>query len=295
MPIPSIEQYRLQLSQTQPLEKKDCSLSEHLSKKNYSDRPLVSIITIVYNAEQSLESTIQCVISQTYPNIEYIIVDGGSRDKTLEIVQKYDRHINYWRSEKDGGLYDALNRGIALATGEIIGLIHAGDNYTPDAVASIVDLYLQDPSPALIIGNCQQKFRDNSQGFIRLGNSVSLPYKTLPHPPTFVVNRVYQEVGLFDTSLKIASDYDFFCRCYNHKIKFVHLNKQIASASFEGVSGNYYLTAKEELKVRLRNNLSFLKSLKIYLFALVTITGHTILEYLGLWHLIETRRNGSIR
>ena len=108
-------------------------------KPSQADSPLVSIITIVYNGEEFLEQTIQSVINQSYENIEYIIVDGGSNDGTLEIVNRYAADIDYWISEPDEGIYDALNKGIALSTGKLIGAIHANDFYAAGAVASMVD------------------------------------------------------------------------------------------------------------------------------------------------------------
>jgi glycosyltransferase involved in cell wall biosynthesis len=96
-------------------------------KKLYDDKPLITIITIVYNGEKYLEETIQSVINQTYDNVEYIIIDGGSTDGTVDIIRKYEHAIDYWVSEKDHGIYDAMNKGIFLATGEWINFMNAGD------------------------------------------------------------------------------------------------------------------------------------------------------------------------
>src|SRR5690349_11081866 len=103
-------------------------------------QPLVSIITIVYNGEKHLEQTIQSVLSQTYSNIEYIIIDGGSVDNSISIIKKYNNRLAYWISEKDSGISDAFNKGIAKARGEIIGLINADDWYETDAVEKVVAL-----------------------------------------------------------------------------------------------------------------------------------------------------------
>lgn len=98
-------------------------------KKSYKGKPLISIITVVYNGEKYLEETIQSVINQTYENVEYIIIDGGSTDGTLEIIKKYEDKIDYWVSEKDGGIYDAMNKGIDVATGEWLNFMNAGDSF----------------------------------------------------------------------------------------------------------------------------------------------------------------------
>ena len=101
-------------------------------------KPLVSIVTIVYNGEKHLEQTIQSVLNQTYSNIEYIIIDGGSKDNTINIIEKYSDRLAYWISEKDNGISDAFNKGIAKSTGEIVGLINADDWYDFDAIKHVV-------------------------------------------------------------------------------------------------------------------------------------------------------------
>ena len=107
-------------------------------KKSIQSKPLVTIITVVLNGEDYLEQTIKSVINQTYDNIEYIVIDGGSRDKTKDIIKLYDSVIDYWVSEEDKGISDAFNKGISLATGEIIGILNASDWYENDAVETIV-------------------------------------------------------------------------------------------------------------------------------------------------------------
>ena len=99
--------------------------------------PVISIITITYNGEKHIEQTIQSVLGQTYPNIQYIIIDGGSTDQTLSIIKKYEQKLYYWVSEKDKGISDAFNKGIAKATGEIVGIINADDWYEPAALEQV--------------------------------------------------------------------------------------------------------------------------------------------------------------
>jgi len=101
-------------------------------KKSYEKKPLISVVTVVYNGEKHLEQTIKSVLDQGYDNIEYIIIDGGSTDGTLEIIKKYEDAIDYWVSESDGGIYDAMNKAISLATGEWINFMNSGDDFFSD-------------------------------------------------------------------------------------------------------------------------------------------------------------------
>jgi len=270
------------------------SYDEASGLSDNSPLPLVTIITVVFNGEKYLESTIQSVINQTYDNVEYIVIDGGSTDGTIDIICKYENQIDYWVSEPDGGLYHAINKGISLCMGRLVGIIHAGDNYTLEAIVDVVEAYLKKTSAGLFIGDCKCLLRDNSNWYIRAGNLGTLPYKTLPHPSTFVSLEIYRKYGAFETSLfKIASDYEFFCRCFAQSVEFIYINKTIAIMMNPGISSNYYMTAKEELIVRLRY-LPKLVAIIIFLRSCLTITGHKALEYLGLWYLIEAKRHGSI-
>ena len=106
-------------------------------KKSYDDKPMISIITVVFNGEKYLEQTIQSVINQTYDNVEYILIDGGSTDGTVDIIKKYGVQIDYWISESDSGIYDAWNKGLSLATGDIIGFCNADDFYEQTTLVKI--------------------------------------------------------------------------------------------------------------------------------------------------------------
>ena len=99
-----------------------------------SDLPLISVVTVVFNGVDMLEQTIRSIVSQTYPNVEFIVIDGGSTDGTIDLIKKYEHKISYWTSEKDGGIYDAMNKGTAVATGEWIGFMNAGDSYFDETV-----------------------------------------------------------------------------------------------------------------------------------------------------------------
>lgn len=187
-------------------------------KHSLPNKPLVTVITVVFNGASTIEDTIQSVINQTYSNIEYIIVDGGSTDVTLDIIRKYEGSINYWISEKDAGVYDAMNKGIALATGEIVGFLNADDVYIrPDVlnrvVATMSDSAVDACYADLIYVQREQtdrvvrfwKSRDYQSGLFEKG--------WMPAHPTFFVRKsVYQKLGGFDLRYRLQADFDLALR-----------------------------------------------------------------------------------
>ncbi len=295
MTVFTLTDYQQSLSQFSPLAAGGFSFDKtaNINDERY---PLVSIITVVYNAEKTLETTIQNIITQTYKPLEYIIIDGGSSDGTLAIIRQYEQYISYWRSEPDEGLYDAMNKGIALANGSLIGIINSGDYYTSDAITKVILYHIQFPN-SILIGNCQVILSHSSQRWvIETGKISKLPLKMIPHASIFVPISAYQKLGLFDGSFKIAADYDFLCRCYCQAFSWVEIGEILTVVSPRGVSGNYYLTEWEYNQIRLRYQLMpKIVSLLLTLRSFLTITLHTILEYMGLWQWVEERRHGSIR
>lgn len=123
------------------------------SARSEEGRPLVSVVTVCLNSEKYLEETIESVLGQTYEKIEYIIVDGGSGDGTLDIIRRYQDRIAYWLSEPDGGIFDAMNKGISLSTGELVGLINSDDRYFPYTVEEVVRVSGEDPGAQVYYGS----------------------------------------------------------------------------------------------------------------------------------------------
>lgn len=184
----------------------------------------VSIITVCYNSASTIEATIRSVISQDHKNIEYIIVDGRSQDPTLQIVDKYRDHVSKIISEKDDGIYFAINKGIAMATGEIIGILHADDFYTDEKVISKVVKTFQEKNVETLYGDLQYVDREDAGKIKRHWSSgeyrEGLFYKGWmpPHPTFFVLKKCYDKYGLFNTSLRSAADYEMMLRLL-HKYK----------------------------------------------------------------------------
>lgn len=184
----------------------------------------VSIITVCYNSSETIESTIQSVISQDYSNIEYIIVDGKSTDNTLQIIEKYRSKISKIISEQDDGIYYALNKGIEAATGDIIALLHSDDFYSsPQIISKVVKLFIEQNIDT-VYGDLQYVDRTEISKIKR--NWKSGEYKEglflkgwmPPHPAFFVRTSCYEKYGAFNTSLRSASDYELMLRLL-HKYK----------------------------------------------------------------------------
>ncbi|SIT76457.1 glycosyltransferase family 2 protein [Pontibacter indicus] len=209
---------------------------------------LVSVITIVYNGEKYLEQTIQSVLSQTYKNLEYIIVDGGSTDGTLDIIRKYESQLAYWKSEPDKGISDAFNKGIALVTGDLVGILNADDWYESDAVANIVNKY----EPECVLhGNKQYWNQDGSRAHQAKPNLEILPLEmSLNHPTVFVSKSLYDKYGKFDLNYKLAMDYHLLLRLYSAGVKFIHVDRIITNMRLGGVSANIEGCYREVLRAK---------------------------------------------
>ena len=186
-------------------------------KKSYEKKPLVTIVTVSYNSEQFLEETIKSIVQQGYDNIEYIIIDGASTDKTLEIIKKYEDVIDYFVSESDKGMYDALNKGFLLASGELINFCNSDDMfYADNTIEKIVEQYILENfdfcygTAEFIDGKGKHlsfayplKFK--KRYLVTLG----LPFV---QPTSFWTMNMMKKVGLFDLNYKIVSDYDLLSR-----------------------------------------------------------------------------------
>lgn len=211
----------------------------NINKVSRVGGPLVSIITVVLNGKEFIEQTIKSVLEQSYNNIEYIIIDGGSTDGTIEIIQKYNDRIDLWISEKDGGIYFAMNKGIQYANGKMIGILNADDYYSIDAVKIMVesdrineaDIYHGD------------MFSVNSSGQeVRMIPDISLMKEkpSIFHPTCFVKKSVYEHVGVFNTDYLISSDYDFLLRCLERKYFFHYIPEVITTFRNGGSSASCY-------------------------------------------------------
>lgn len=208
---------------------------EVLHKKNISGRPLVSVITVVKNGEKYLEQTIKSVINQTYTNIEYVIIDGGSTDNTLDIIQKYENKIDYWISESDKGIYDGMNKGIALAKGEWIIFINAGDKFYKSN--TIEKIFLGNNYNAdFIYGDCKVVY---DLGFSRIQKAGEIENlwrgMIFSHQSLFTRCDVFKKYK-FNVSNKIGADFEFLFTCYINNYIFYNGHFPIAMVLAGGLS-----------------------------------------------------------
>jgi glycosyltransferase involved in cell wall biosynthesis len=204
----------------------------------------ISIITVSYNSGSTIEDTIKSVANQRYPNIEYIIVDGLSTDNTLEIVRRYPNIVTKIISEIDGGIYDAMNKGIALCTGGIIGLINSDDILADDSVLQRVsDVFANDPAIDACYGDlCYVKCDDLSK-VVRYWRSNAYQrglFKkgwVAPHPTLYVRNNIYEKYGGFDLRYPIAADFELILRLFevNH-IKTAYIPHVLVKMRIGGTS-----------------------------------------------------------
>jgi len=215
-------------------------------KNTINDR--VSIITIVLNGEKYIEQTINSVLNQKNVNFEYIIIDGGSKDNTLQIVEKYRDRIDIIISEHDDGIYDAINKGIKLANGSLIGIIHCGDYYTPDAVSIAYNEFIKTGAD-IIYGDITiiDEIENQNHNYIKFANHLKLRRKmSIFHPSSFISHECYDKHGIYDTKYKIAADYDLFLRYFNKGLLFSHINCSLAFFRMGGVSSTQFKTLIKE-------------------------------------------------
>lgn len=258
---------------------------QNIYKHSSPGKPLITVITVVFNGAETLRDTIESVIKQSYGNIEHIIVDGGSSDATVDILRQYDHVIDYWLSEKDCGIYDAMNKGIALCSGEYVGMLNSDDMFSEENV-------LQDIADRFCMTNVDAIFsclnivdKDNLKKILRKYrvtklNSALLRIGVMPAHPTFYCKKsCYENAGMYKTNYKIAADFEMLVRLLiRQKISWSFIDKITVTMRSGGLSNSGFMSSvklnweivracKEN---RLYTNLLFLMlKLPIRLFELI--------------------------
>ncbi len=190
----------------------------------------VSIVTTTYNSQKTLEETIKSVLSQSYKDIEYIIIDGNSSDGTIEIVSKYRDRISKFISEPDNGIYDAMNKGLKLATGDVVGILNSDDVYCDNnVVAKVVDIFNQTDSDS-VYGDLYYVKEDDLTNVVRYWKSSVFKKGSFKkgwhpaHPTFFVKKEIYEKYGYFDLSMEVSADFELMLRFlekYNISAKYI--------------------------------------------------------------------------
>lgn len=206
----------------------------------------ISLITVTYNSDQTLRDTIQSVLNQIYRNIEYIVIDGLSKDSTVDIIREYESQFRgnlKWISEKDKGLYDAMNKGIRMATGDIVGIINSDDFYHRTNVITKVVEAFQDKTIQAVYGDVRFVNPDNLDKTVRYYSSKNFSpmrfrYGFMPaHPTFFTYRKNFEKFGLYKTDYKIAADYELLIRfLYTHHLKSKYLSFDFMKMRTGGMS-----------------------------------------------------------
>lgn len=223
---------------------------------------LVSIITVTLNARLTIEDTITKVLAQTYKNVEYIVVDGGSTDGTMGIVNKYKDRISKIVSEPDKGLYDGMNKGIKLATGDIIGILNSDDIYANNFVIENVVNKMNESESDLCYSDLVYVDKDNTDKNIRYWKSGTYNEESFkngwipPHPTVFIKRWVYEKYGVFDLSLAVVADHEILCRfMYKYKVKSCYIPEVLIKMRLGGASNKGIINY-------IKQNLAIVKTLR---------------------------------
>lgn len=227
----------------------------------------ISIITITYNSEKTLEETIKSIVNQNYSNLEYIIIDGKSTDNTISIIKKYEDKLSYWVSEEDNGICDAFNKGIAVATGNVIGIINSDDILLPGALQAIEKAYKSDVD--VYYGDGIRIFEDGSTKPYKAKHHEKLKNEmALVHPATFVSKHAYEKYGVFDLCYQTCMDRELLLRMLSAGAKFKKVQYTFAGYRMGGVSDqNSNIVNREREEISLRYGES---KLRVYLHSKVS-------------------------
>lgn len=216
------------------------------------DKPFFSIITVSYNSEKTIEQTIISILNQSFENYEYIIVDGGSTDSTLEIIKKYENEFNgklTYISEKDNGIYDAMNKGIRNAKGKFIGIINSDDWYEKNTLQCIYDYHNDNINVDIIYGTLRIIRNEEEFGIQRIHYNF-LSEKMIPHPTTFINRNVYINEGGYNTDYRYAADYDYVLKLKQKGYRFSFVNDILANYREGGATHSNIGAAIESVNVR---------------------------------------------
>ena len=249
----------------------------------------LSIITIVLNDKQNIEKTILSVLSQSV-EVEYIIIDGGSTDGTLDIIEKYRDKISVIVSEEDDGIVDAFNKGISLTTGDIVGIVNSGDFLENNALKIVLENF--DINIDIIYGDVQYWSKDKKDYIYKADHTYLNRFMSINHPAVFVRKEVYDKFGLFNKKYPLAMDYELMLRFFVKGVKFKYVDKVLSNMALGGVSDiNWKKAYKEAYDIR-KEHLGFSIVLYYkYLFQIFKRYLSNFLSMIGLEKIKKIYRN----
>jgi glycosyltransferase len=260
-------------------------------------KPKLSVITVVRNGMPFVEATLDSVLGQHYPALEYIVIDGGSTDGTVEVIKAHQAGISQWLSEPDDGISDAFNKGLALATGDYILFLNADDALAaPDVLAKMAEKIVEHQFPSMIYGDCDLLERDTGQ--LLCHTVVAFSHKGLrrgqmpPHPALLTQRGYFDQYGGFDTGFKLAMDYEWLLRG-GFKQRIIHIPMLMTKVRDGGVSARDQVHAVDEIVLALKKNRVINPlwgefALRGYFF--IRAFARKLLSAIGLYALFSTLR-----
>lgn len=251
---------------------------------------LITIITVCLNSEKSLRRTIESVVNQNYKDIEYIIVDGGSIDSTLDIIKSFQLKYSYIRyiSEPDFGISDAFNKGIKMSNGDIIGIVNSDDWLENNVLNLISSNY----NKGDIIHGKLQYWKNNRTDFIFIPNLEGIVKEmTINHATVFVKKHVYEKFGYFKLDYKIGMDYELLLRFYLNKVDFWYLDTILSNMSLDGVSDRYWLKGIiESRRAKIENGLPLLSIEYYFIFQIIRSSISRLIQRFGFTTILNFYR-----
>ena len=227
--------------------------------------PKFSVVTVCYNESSLIAETCESIVSQKYKNFEWIVIDGGSTDGTLQVLKEYEGSIDCLVSEQDSGIYNAMNKGAALATGDYLIFMNGGDSF---ANADVLDVVAECPSGDIIVGQLEFASESDVRTFPLQLPAGYLLRHMLPHQATFFHRAIFERFGYFDESFIIAGDYEFFVRIIvKNKASYHYIPKVLAVFSGGGISSSFHQRAirkSENHRVRWKYFIRYRFSLKAW-------------------------------
>lgn len=244
----------------------------------------ISVITATFNSAATVRDTLECIAQQDYPHVEHIIVDGLSKDNTLGIVTEFP-HVSKVLSEKDKGIYDAMNKGVGLATGDVIGILNSDDFYCHPRILSLVMAAFEDPSVDAVYGDLHYVQQHDTEKITRRWKAGRFRVNNFyygwmpPHPAFFVRRRVYEQAGVFNTTLRSAADYELMLRVLlKHKMKAAYIPEVLVKMRAGGMSN---VTLKNRLRANTEDRKAWeLNEMKPYFFTIWLKPVRKILQFI---------------